>query len=93
MYREADDRTASARGTPKAGPDPPPRDRRFDKDKRPRLNVAVILLGAAAVLVFDTIGSLASRHFGFAYSRLMAGSFAIYSAAGFAANAGGWLGH
>jgi hypothetical protein len=53
--------------------------------------VAVILLGAAAVLVFDTIGSLASRHFGFAYSRLMAGSFAIYSAAGFAANAGGWL--
>jgi hypothetical protein len=43
---------------------------------------AVILLATAAVLIFDTMGSLASRRFGFAYSRLMVGSFAIYLAVG-----------
>jgi hypothetical protein len=52
------------------------------------LNVDVIVLGAVAVLIFDTIGSVASERYAFAYSRLMAGSFAIYLAVGFAANAG-----
>jgi hypothetical protein len=42
-----------------------------------------ILLGGVAILAFDTLGSLASRRYGFAYSRLMVGSFAIYVASGF----------
>jgi hypothetical protein len=51
----------------------------------------VILLAAVAVLTFDTMGSLASRRFGFAYSTLMAGSFAIYLAAGFGTASDGSL--
>jgi hypothetical protein len=42
-----------------------------------------IFTAGVAVLAFDTFGSLASRRFHFAYSRLMVGSFAIYVAVGF----------
>jgi hypothetical protein len=50
------------------------------------LNVNVIVLGAVGILLLDTVGSLASKRYGFAYSKLMAGSFAIYLAVGVAAN-------
>ena len=46
----------------------------------------IILIGAFAVLVFDTIGSLASRNFGFPYYWLTVGSFLIYAGVGLAAS-------
>lgn len=52
------------------------------------VNLAVIMFGAVAILAFDTIGALASRRFGFAYSGLMLGSFAIYVAVGFGTTSG-----
>lgn len=55
------------------------------------MNLMVIMFGAAAILAFDTIGSLASRRFGFAYSGLIFGSFAIYLAVGFGTTSGGSL--
>ena len=51
-------------------------------------NLTAILVGAATILAFDTVGSLASRRFAFAYSKLTIGSFAVYLTVGFAANAG-----
>jgi len=44
-----------------------------------------VLLGAVAVVVYDTVGSFGSRRFGFAYSRLAAGSFLIHLLVGLAA--------
>jgi hypothetical protein len=52
-------------------------------------SATTIVMGAAAILVFDTLGSLASRRFAFAYSRLAMGSFAIYLAVGFLSHSGG----
>lgn len=46
----------------------------------------IILIGAFAVLIFDTIGSLASRNFGFPYYWLTVGSFLIYAGVGLAAS-------
>src|SRR5437899_7118123 len=43
-----------------------------------------ILWGAAAILLFDTVGSVTSRFFTFRYSRLEVGSFLIYFMVGFA---------
>ncbi len=53
--------------------------------------VGVILAGAAAILTFDTVGSLAARRFGFSYPRLMPGSFLIYLLVGMAAASAGSL--
>jgi hypothetical protein len=51
----------------------------------------VIFIGAAAVVAFDALASLASLRFGFAYSSAVVGSYIIYVATGFAAGrAGGW---
>jgi hypothetical protein len=48
-------------------------------------------VSAAAVLILDTGGALGSRAFGFSYASLSPLSFAIYTAAGFAAGRiGGW---
>lgn len=41
------------------------------------------MLGSAAVLVFDLLASLASRHFRFAYAHAGFGSYLIYLAIGF----------
>ena len=43
----------------------------------------VVALGAAAVVAFDLLASLASRQFGFAYARATIGSYLIYAAIGF----------
>jgi len=43
----------------------------------------IILIASVLVVLFDTVGSIASRQFGFAYVKLMAGSFLIYGAVGF----------
>ena len=48
---------------------------------------ASVILGVVAVLVFDTLGSLAARRFRFAYPNLAPGSFAIYMVVGYAAGA------
>ena len=53
------------------------------------MNIVVILVGAAAVLAFDTIGSLASRRFRFPYTKLTLGSFAIYFVVGVVAATSG----
>ena len=42
--------------------------------------VTVIAIGCLAVLVFDLLGSTASRWLGFRYSRLAPGSYALYTA-------------
>ena len=47
------------------------------------LFVRVVVLGSAAVLVFDLLASLASRHFGFPYARAALGSYLLYLAIGF----------
>jgi hypothetical protein len=51
-----------------------------------------VLVGAIAVLVFDTAGSIASRQLGFAYSRLAPGSFLVYALVGMAVGRSGSLG-
>jgi hypothetical protein len=51
-----------------------------------------VVVGALAVLVFDTVGSFASRRFGFAYSRLAPGSFLLYLLVGLATARTGSLG-
>src|SRR5687768_10187721 len=48
--------------------------------------IKIALFGILAVLVFDALGSLASRIFGFSYQNLIVGSFLIYGAVGFAAS-------
>jgi len=48
--------------------------------------ILIILIGAFAVVAFDTVGSLASRNFGFGYQWLIIGSFLIYAGVGFAAS-------
>ena len=48
--------------------------------------ILIILIGAFAVVAFDTVGSLASRNFGFGYQWLTMGSFLIYAGVGFAAS-------
>jgi hypothetical protein len=48
--------------------------------------ILIILIGVFAVVIFDTIGSLASRSFSFPYSWLTVGSFLIYAGVGFAAS-------
>jgi hypothetical protein len=45
----------------------------------------VILLGAAAILVFDALGSLAAKALGFDYGALSPGSYLIDAAIAFAA--------
>lgn len=45
----------------------------------------IALIGMLAVLVFDTLASLASRSLGFPYAKAAIGSFVIYAAVGFAA--------
>lgn len=42
--------------------------------------------GVSTVIAFDTVGSLASLNFGFAYLWLIIGSFLIYVGVGFAAS-------
>lgn len=44
-----------------------------------------MLCGAVVVLLYDTLGSIASQRFRFAYGRLAPGSYIIYAAVGFAA--------
>jgi hypothetical protein len=51
-----------------------------------------VLVGVVAVLVFDTLGSIASRRLEFAYSRLAPGSFLIYAIVGIAAGRSASLG-
>lgn len=51
----------------------------------------MIMVGAATILAFATIGSLAARRFGSAYSKLVLGSFAIYLVVGFSATCAGAL--
>ncbi len=48
--------------------------------------ILIILIGAFAVVTFDTAGSLASRSFGFGYQWMAIGSFLIYAGVGFAAS-------
>jgi hypothetical protein len=43
----------------------------------------IILLGSAAVILFDTVASLASRHFGFAYVKASVGSWLICALVGY----------
>jgi hypothetical protein len=43
----------------------------------------VIVLASAAVLVFDTLASMASMMLGFSYALASVGTFLIYSATGF----------
>jgi hypothetical protein len=45
--------------------------------------IRVAVLGAAAVVTFDILASLASRRFGFAYARASFGSYLIYLGIGF----------
>jgi hypothetical protein len=45
--------------------------------------IKVVVLGSAAVVIFDILASLASRRFGFAYARAGYGSYLIYLAVGF----------
>jgi hypothetical protein len=45
----------------------------------------ILLVAAVVVLVFDTVGAIASSRLGFAYSSLSPISMFIYAAAGFAA--------
>ena len=54
----------------------------------------VWLVCGLAVLIFDTLGSLAARHWGFAYGSLSAMSFLLYFCAGVGAGrlAGVWAG-
>ena len=50
----------------------------------------VVVVASMAVLVLETLGSLASKAFGFGYGSLAWGSLIIYAAAGFfAARSGG----
>lgn len=48
--------------------------------------ILIILIGALTVIIFDAIGSLASRAFGFPYFWLAIGSFLIYAGAGLGAS-------
>jgi len=48
--------------------------------------IQIILIGVFAIVIFDTIGSLASRNFGFGYQWLVIGSYLIYAGVGFAAS-------
>jgi hypothetical protein len=48
----------------------------------------VIVIGAAAVLVFDLVASLASRSLGFDYARASVGSYILYFGIGFFAARG-----
>ena len=48
-----------------------------------RALVKGILVGGAAVVVFDVVASLLSRSFAFSYSYAMPGSFAIYAMVGY----------
>jgi hypothetical protein len=41
-----------------------------------------IVFGSVAVLLFDAIGSLVSKHFRFPYARLAPGSYVIWTAVG-----------
>ena len=43
----------------------------------------VVIAGSIAILLFDAVGSLASRRWEFPYSRLMVGSFLVYLLTGF----------
>jgi hypothetical protein len=54
----------------------------------------IIAIGCLAVLVFDLLGATASRWLGFQYSRLVAGSYVIYTATSIVAARLGpaWLG-
>jgi hypothetical protein len=45
--------------------------------------ILVMLIGAATVLLFDTVGSLASRRFNFNYASLAPGSWLIWAGAGY----------
>jgi hypothetical protein len=47
------------------------------------VHVKVVVLGSAAVVLFDVIASLAARYFGFIYARAAFGSCLIYLAIGF----------
>jgi hypothetical protein len=51
----------------------------------------VVLIGAASVLLFDTVGSLASRRFSFNYASLSPGSYLIRAGAGYFAEPYGGL--
>jgi len=43
----------------------------------------VVIGGSLGILLFDTLGSLASKRFGFAYTSLTIGSMLIYAATGY----------
>ena len=59
-----------------------------DNEARPLTSLVPVLIGAGlAILIFDTLGALASNRLGFSYSSLAPGSFIIYAGAGFF---GGW---
>jgi hypothetical protein len=45
----------------------------------------IVLIGGLMVVIFDTVGSFASRIFGFKYQTLIIGSFLIYGTVGLAA--------
>ena len=45
--------------------------------------IRVVVLGAAVVVTFDILASLASRRFGFAYARASFGSYLIYLGIGY----------
>jgi hypothetical protein len=62
--------------------------------KRPLASLAPVLVGAGlAVIIFDTVGALASVAFRFSYGSLAPGSFVIYAGAGFfGASRRGWSG-
>jgi hypothetical protein len=51
----------------------------------------ILVVASIAVLGLDTLGSLASKAFGFPFSSLAWGSLIIYAAAGFFAARGGGL--
>ena len=62
--------------------------------ERPLTSLAPVVVGAGlAVLIFDTLGALASNWLGFSYRSLAPGSFVIYAGAGFFEGwRAGWLG-
>lgn len=49
---------------------------------RARSVASILIVGALAILAFDTLGALASQSIGFPYGALAPGSYAIYSIVG-----------
>ena len=47
-------------------------------------SIVVLAIGASVVLCYDTAAALASRRFGFRYSRAQIGSYLLYAAIGYA---------